>query len=287
MSSSLTGKFIANTFQRLFQRSGNTVANGYESVNLNVGLQNDNYTLLNGLGQKIKGFIFDRGVAGGDGGIYIQTEDMKLTSDFGLRLDVQNERANITSKNKDILISTDNSTPGDVLEDRRRLILKGGVPGSMSNTYLASQLNGGVSGDSEQLTLQLQGRLSVEHTSQIVLDVDSDGIEELALVSGIYTETAGAEYQMWQKVGNIVTVSGVWASGVDAYAGTGKIPVPIITMNATEPNIIRAYGVGDYDSGSCHVSSSSSPDSVIITTSSGLPINNEFVSISYSYVLEF
>lgn len=282
MSSTLTGKFIANTFQRLFQRSGNANANGYESVDfINGGLQDDSLTLLNGLGQKIKGFIFDRGIAGGDGGIYIQTPAMKNNKDFGLRLDVQDERANITSKNKDILISTDNSTPSDILVNRRRLILKGGVPGSMSSTYLASELNGGVTGGQEQITLQLQGRLSVEHTSQIVLDVDSDGIEELALVSGIYTD--GGEYQMWQKVGNIVTVSGVWETD-----GAGEIPVPIITTGATQPNIIRAYGVGDYPSGSCYVSSSSSPDSVIITTSSsGLPITNQVVSISYSYVLEF
>ena len=286
MTSSLTGKFIANTFQRLFQRSGAPLANGYESVSFTAALTNDSLTLLNGLGQKIKGFIFDRGAAGGSGGIYIQTQDMKLTSDFGLNLDVQNERGNITSKNKDILISTDNSTPGDSLEDKRRLILKGGVPGSMSNTSSASQLNGGVGGDSEQLTLQLQGRLSVEHTTPIVLDVSSDGIEELALVSGIYTD-GGSKYQMWQKVGNIVSVSGVWQTD----STTGEIPVPIITNNATETNIIRAYGVGDYQSGSCFVSPVVSPASstnVILNDSGGgSPVLDEFVSISYSYVLEF
>jgi hypothetical protein len=285
MSSSLTGKFIANTFQRLFQRSGAPLANGYESVSFTAALTNDSLTLLNGLGEKIKGFIFDRGVAGGDGGIYIQTESMKSSSDFGLRLDVSNERGNITSKNKDILISTDNSTPNDILEDRRRLILKGGLPGSMSSTSDASQLNGGVNGEQNQLTLQVQGRLSVEHTTPIVLDVSLDGIEELALVSGIYTD--GSQYQMWQKVGNIVSVSGVWQTD----STTGEIPVPIITNNATETNIIRAYGVGDYQSGSCFVSPVVSPASstnVILNDSGGgFPVLDEFVSISYSYVLEF
>ena len=280
MSSSLTGKFIANTFQRLFQRSGAPLANGYESVSFTAALTNDSLTLLNGLGQKIKGFIFDRGAAGGSGGIYIQTQGMKTNSDFGLRLDVQEERGNITSKNKDILISTDNSTPGDILEDRRRLILKGGLPGSMSNTSSASQLNGGLNGDQNQLTLQLQGRLSVEHTTPIVLNVSSDGIEELALVSGIYTD-GGSKYQMWQKVGNIVSVSGIWETD-----GSGEIPVPIITNSAVD--IIRAYGVGDYQSGSCFVSPVPSSTNIILNDSGGgFPVLNEFVSISYSYVLEF
>jgi hypothetical protein len=282
MSSSLTGKFIANTFQRLFQRSGAPVANGYESsVSFASALTTDSLTLLNGLGQKIKGFIFDRGQAGGDGGIYIQTENMKQSGDFGLRFNSINERGEITSKNKDILISSDFTNANDNLNRRRRLILKGGIPGSMSQTSSADELNGGPTGNQQQLTLQLQGRLTAEHVDQIVLDEVLSRIENMALMSGIYVD--GDYYQMWQKVGNIVTVNGVWMTD-----GSGKIPVPLVTSNANEVDIIRSQGVADSTSNSGYITESNDNDMVIVYESGSTnPMTNTDVTFSYSYVLEF
>ena len=173
MSSNLKDKFISNTYTKIFQKSELPDSEGSENINLDLGLSNDSLTLVNGLGQKIKSFILDVGNPAGATmgyGIYFQTDSMKSSGDFGLRLSSINERGQITSQNKDILISTDNSTTGSSLFQKRRLVLKGGVPGTMSFANTDLGIVGDPVGTQSQITLLLQGRVSVEHGYPISLN---------------------------------------------------------------------------------------------------------------------
>lgn len=211
MSSNLTDKFISNTYTKIFQKSELPDSEGSENINLDLGLNNDSLTLVNGLGQKIKSFILDVGNPAGATmgyGIYFQTDSMKSSGDFGLRLSSINERGQITSQNKDILISTDNSTTGSSLFQKRRLVLKGGVPGTMSFTNTDDGIVGGSVGTQSQITLLLQGRVSVEHGYPIFLD--NFQTQELGLMSGVFKGEGPEEIQIWTKVGNVVKVSGSW-----------------------------------------------------------------------------
>ena len=49
MSSNLTDKFISNTYTKIFQKSELPDSEGSENINLDLGLNNDSLTLVNGL----------------------------------------------------------------------------------------------------------------------------------------------------------------------------------------------------------------------------------------------
>ena len=235
MSGNLTDKFISNTYTKIFQKSELSDSEGNESINLDSGLNNDSFTLVNGLGQKIRSFILDVGNPAGATmgyGIYFQTDSMKSSGDFGLRFSSINERGQITSQNKDILISSDNSTSGDSLEDRRRLILKGGIPGTMSFSNTDEGIVGGPVGTQSQITLLLQGRVSTEHYYPIVLNDFQN--QELGLMSGVFNGEGPEEIQIWNKVGNVVNVCGSWRwdpSGIGS--GPSVVSMYLIEQNFT------------------------------------------------------
>jgi hypothetical protein len=239
MGGNLRDKFISNTYTKIFQKSELPEAEGNENIDLNAGLTDDSLTFTNGLGQKVRFFVLDVGdpsYSTGNG-IYIQTQNMKSSGDFGLRFNSNNERGQITSKNKDILISSDfnNQDTNDNLNRRRRLILKGGIPGTMSASSNDDDLNGGSVGNPEQLTLQLQGRLSVEHDEAIFLNDNRN--QELGLMSGVFRGEGPEELQIWSKVGNVVNVCGSWRWDPSSIGG-GSSTVPMYLMKQNVTNYI-------------------------------------------------
>jgi hypothetical protein len=85
MSTSLNGKFIANTFQKVLQYDENDQYT-YPVANFDIAdLLDSKYTLLNGAGQALPGIAIDH-TDQGNGGLYIKETDIDSTGAWGIQI---------------------------------------------------------------------------------------------------------------------------------------------------------------------------------------------------------
>lgn len=88
MSTTLFGKFIANTYQKVLQYDENEDYTGVASFNISELANNNKHTLLNGVGQAVPGIAIDH-TDENNGGLFLKNTD-KSSGAWGLQIEYGN-----------------------------------------------------------------------------------------------------------------------------------------------------------------------------------------------------